>query len=225
MVAAKDEEKRQARELRRQGYSFGEIAKELGVSRSSVHNWCKDIKITSKQKKRLDNKQRQMGDNNKGALANKERGRKQRISYQQVGRKKAQEGNYLHCIGCMLYWAEGTKSRNSIGFANSDPEMILVFMRFLRESLQVPEEKLRMKVHCYARTEEEQTRIEQYWLDLLDLDRARMQKTQLLEGSDKALNRLRQGVCTVMVNSTEHLHHIFGAIQEYGGFEDDTWLD
>lgn len=29
-----------------------------------------------------------------------------------------------HIAGCMLYWAEGSKSRNSIQFVNSDPAMV-----------------------------------------------------------------------------------------------------
>lgn len=36
----------------------------------------------------------------------------------------------LHLAGCMLYWAEGAKSRNTIEFANSDPNMVRLFCRF-----------------------------------------------------------------------------------------------
>jgi hypothetical protein len=39
-------------------------------------------------------------------------------------------------------------------------------------------------------------------------------------------NRLPYGVCNVRVlRSTALVQHIYGAIQEYGGFEEPRWLD
>ena len=42
-VRAKDEVRAQARELRRQGRTYTEIAAELGVSKSSCSLWCDDM--------------------------------------------------------------------------------------------------------------------------------------------------------------------------------------
>ena len=38
-------------------------------------------------------------------------------------------------------------------------------------------------------------------------------------------NRLPYGVCTLNVHSTELVQHIYGATQEYAGFEEPRWLD
>lgn len=38
-------------------------------------------------------------------------------------------------------------------------------------------------------------------------------------------NKLPYGVCTVQVCSTELVQHVFGAIQEYSGFDNPAWLD
>jgi hypothetical protein len=64
-----------------------------------------------------------------------------REQYQQEGRIKAREGDLLHSHGCMLYWAEGTKSRHELKFSNADTDMMVTFIKFLREALNVPEEK------------------------------------------------------------------------------------
>lgn len=40
MIKAKDENRRRAQLLRQEGYSFGQIAKKLGVSSSTVKSWC-----------------------------------------------------------------------------------------------------------------------------------------------------------------------------------------
>ena len=36
----KDEQRRQAQQLRQEGYSFGQIARTLGVASSTVKSWC-----------------------------------------------------------------------------------------------------------------------------------------------------------------------------------------
>ena len=40
MAKAREESWKQAQQLRQEGYSFGQIAKELGVSSSTVKSWC-----------------------------------------------------------------------------------------------------------------------------------------------------------------------------------------
>ena len=56
-------------------------------------------------------------------------------------------GTLLHQAGCMLYWAEGAKSRNSAKFANSDPPMMLLFRRFLTTALGVDRGEIRMSIN------------------------------------------------------------------------------
>ena len=38
----------------------------------------------------------------------------------------------LKIAGIMLYWAEGTLKRSTVDFSNSNPEMIKIFLKFLR---------------------------------------------------------------------------------------------
>lgn len=56
-------------------------------------------------------------------------------------------------IGISLHWAEGYKRQNGIktpqpDIADSDPALIGIFLRFLREILKISEEKLRPKIFC-----------------------------------------------------------------------------
>jgi len=225
MVQAKEEEMRLARELRMQGWSYKQIAEEIGVSKGSVHNWCKDIKLTPEQKAANKERQIKRGKNNKGAQTNRKKALIERREYQNAGRMKARQGSHLHMIGCMLYWAEGAKyRRNNLIFANSDVKMIQVFAHFLREELNVQDDGIKVKVHCHTTNPDEIEAIENYWLNLLQLPRDNLNTTQIVKSSGKSRNRLQYGVCTITVNNTEILQHIFGAIQEYGGFENDNWL-
>ncbi len=130
----------------------------------------------------------------------------------------------LHAIACMLYWAEGAKKRNIVYFVNSDPHMLNLFMRFLREETTVEDSAIRIHIHCHTHDPLEIERIERYWLDLLDLPNSCLRKTQIKKGSTTRKNRLEHGVCGIRVNSTELAQQIYGAIQEYGGFENPDWL-
>ena len=225
MAMAKKEDKLVARGLRMEGWSYSQIAEELGVSKGSAHLWCHDIELTTEQK--IANKERQNppGKQNKGSQRNQANALADRKQYQELGRIKARERSRLHMIACMLYWAEGAKSnRHAIIFANSDSEMIQVFIQFLREEFAVAEEKLKVKIHCHTQIPEEIEAIEEYWLDLLNLSRDNLQKTQIVKSSGRSKNRLDYGICTLIVQSTKLLQHIFGAIQEYGNFENEDWL-
>lgn len=225
MAKAKKEDKLVARGLRMEGWSYSQIAKELGVSKGSAHLWCHDIELTREQE--AVNKERGIyyGEDNKGAKVNKAKALVERKEYQELGRIKARERSRLHMMGCMLYWAEGAKSvRNVVQFANSDVEMILVFARFLAEELNVPTDMMKIQIHCHTKTIEEREEVEQYWLEILKLPAENLIKTQVLQGSGRSINRLQYGICSLRVYSTELYQHIFGAIQEYGDFENEDWL-
>ena len=52
---AKPEKKREARQYRRQGKSMKWIAERIGVARSSVSVWTRDIQLTPEQEEALNN--------------------------------------------------------------------------------------------------------------------------------------------------------------------------
>lgn len=220
----KRETRELARHLRRQGKAVGEIATALGVSKSSVSQWVRDIALSQEQIQTLKANQRKYAGQNSGAKANRAQALNKRLAYQDAGRMAARTGSRLHQMGCMLYWAEGAKTRNAIYFANSDPNMMRLFARFLREELDVSDGDIRILIHCHSDDPIEIKRIEQYWLELLQIPVSSLNKTQIKKGSDTRKNILANGVCSLRVFSTELTHHIYGAIQEYGGFENPDWL-
>jgi transposase-like protein len=215
----------EARRLRQeQGKTLDEIALALGVAKSTVSGWVRDIELTPAQIAAINVNKRIYGNQQRGAEVNRERARELRLKQQLAGRLKAREGRPLHMAGCMLYWAEGAKERNGIHFSNSDPYMHLMFMRFLCEELGVLRQTIKLKIVCHAQNDEECRRIEQYWLDLLQVPLTNLGKTFVKPTSTKVHNHLPNGVCMVRVYDTALVSHIFGAIQEYGGFENPEWL-
>lgn len=128
----------------------------------------------------------------------------------------------------MLFWAEGSKQRNTIEFVNSDPAMVAFFLRFLRTCFAVKDTKVRIRCNLFADHLEGQAEIEQFWLDRLELPRGCLQTSVVNRYSKyskkKRRNKLPYGTCRLRVHDTQMVQSIYGAIQEYAGFEREEWL-
>ncbi|HET8895443.1 MAG TPA: hypothetical protein VFM96_15245 [Gaiellaceae bacterium] len=129
----------------------------------------------------------------------------------------------------MLYWAEGAKARNTVKITNSDPEVLVYFVRFLREQFDVADHRMSVYCNLFADHLERQREIEDYWLARLDLPPDCLRKSMVNVYSKysekKRIGRLPFGTCALCVNSTQIVQTIYGSIQEYGGFERPEWLD
>lgn len=222
----KTAERTRARKLRReQGASVKELAELLGVSKSTVSIWVRDIQLTEAQYVAL---RRRMGGRIDGSRANAVRALARRRAEQDSGRVDARKGDLLHAAGCMLYWAEGSRSRNAIEFTNSDPAMVSFFLRFLRECYGVPETKITVTCNLFADHLEHQREIEQFWLDQLRLPDESLRKSSVNVYSKyskkKRRNRLPYGTCRLKVCDTRIVQSIYGAMQEYAGFDREEWV-
>ncbi len=223
----KTDEREQARRLRALGWSIKEIEQQLRVSRSSVSVWVRDVVLGPDERRALVEKTRLgplVAAARKSAVA-----REQRRLYQLEGRRFCQERDVSYASGCMLYWAEGAKERNSVRIVNSDRELLVLFARFLRKHFDVDDAAMRLRCNLSAANEAEQSAIEQYWVDSLDLPASCLRKSSVNVHSNYSLkkrtNKLPYGTCELTVNSTRIVQTIYGSIQEYGGFDRPEWLD
>ncbi len=220
----KQEVRERARQLRSQGVSVRDIARTLNVSKGTVSLWVRDIRLSHEQIAALKENQRRYGGQNSGAQRNRLKAQELRRLYQERGRIKAREGHPLHLAGCMLYWAEGAKDKHRLYFVNSDPNMVCLFKRFLSEELAIFDCDITITILCHTTDIDEIRRIEQYWLDLLGLPQSSLRKTIHKVGSEKSRHVLKHGICSMRVYRVEAVQHIYGAIQEYGGFDNPDWL-
>ena len=129
----------------------------------------------------------------------------------------------------MLYWAEGSRSRNQLRFTNSDPEMVRFFVRFLRRCFGVAADEISVTCNLFADHAEHQEEIEQFWLNIVGVRRTSLCRSTVNAYSKysqkKRQNKLPYGTCRVVLSRTHVTQHIYGAIQEYGGFDRPEWLD
>jgi hypothetical protein len=224
----KTRERAQARRLRRLGWSVRQIERHLKVSRSTASLWVRDIRLNEEQIAELHRRSATSPGQLAGAAANAALGRARRRGYQLEGRMRARIDDPLHLAGCMLYWAEGDKGRQGVRIANSDPEVLRLFVRFLRECYGVEEHRLSVTCNLFADHLQRQQEIENFWLETLGLPRRCLRRSIVNVYSKysqkKRKNKLPYGTSRLTYSDTRTLQAIYGAIQEYAGFDRPEWL-
>ena len=180
---AKSLQKLQARKLRRIGKSIGEIARELKVSKSSASLWCSDIELTPEQITNLIKREGSGAAKGRQIAARLRKAeRKQRVDkFCDIGLKKIGHltNRERFLVGAALYWAEGSKKTREVMFANSEPEMILLFLRWLTKNLLIPSERIYCRIGVNQEHEERASIIEQYWSRVTGVPMQRFKKTIL----------------------------------------------
>jgi len=149
----KVKEKQKAVLLRKQGYSFKEIARKLDVSKSTASIWLRDIKLDEKAKKRL------LGRAKKGIMTMARRKRnkveKERLKFLKQGLIKVKKLSNISCdqakiFLALIYWCEGTKTAdNTLKFANSDPTLIKFFMDMFYKGFNINSKKIKALIHLH----------------------------------------------------------------------------
>jgi predicted transcriptional regulator len=135
---AKDDVRAKARELRERGLAYQQIAAELGVSKSSVSLWVRDLPRPERLSYEECAKRR-----DRAVAAYWAAERPRREAAREAIRAEAQErtgqlsARDVLVAGAIAYWCEGTKSKpyrrsNRVIFMNSDPRLIRFYLGFLR---------------------------------------------------------------------------------------------
>lgn len=225
-MKAKLEKKLAAQQMRREGMSLNVISQALHVAKSSVSNWVRGVGLTDDQAKLLleNNLAATKKSRLRVAEINKQRAIDRRLGYQELGRQDAERNDPLHLAGCMLYWAEGTKYRNAVTFSNTDPHMHRFFVRFLQTCFGVTNQQFTISCIIHENDAQQREEIELFWLSELALPANCLRKTTIKKNGKTVTRRAQYGVCRVTVCSTEIVQRIYGAIQQYGGFKNLSWI-
>ncbi|MFI5889435.1 resolvase [Actinoplanes sp. NPDC051513] len=137
---AKDDLRDLAVEMRRDGCSVPKIASELGVSKSTAYLWTKHIPLDSTPAAREERLRRHMELMREARWAPHRRARDGDRAA--VGRRLGEwvgelSDREVTLIGAVAYWCEGAKEKPwhqttlSLQFINSDPRLILLFLRYV----------------------------------------------------------------------------------------------
>ena len=173
----KRREQHRARKMREEGASIKEITVALGVAKSSVSVWVREIKLTPQQKRRLSEKGHALEviEKRRATRLRNEKARKQEAVDAAAAKICRLSKRELLLFGVAAYWGEGTKKPNSVEFCNSDPRFIQIMMRFFKDVCSVPRHKFRGRVQLHAHLDAAEA--EKYWSRISGIPLAQFQTT------------------------------------------------
>ncbi len=196
------ESKNKAIQLRKEGYSLFEISRKLGISKSTASLWLRDIVLKNSARKRLS--QRSLIGYKKGQEILKRRRNVLRNEIKRNANKSLQRINLNNetkkLLCSLLFWAEGAKIDRHITFINSDPIMVKTFLKLLRSSFPIVEEKFRILVHVHEYHNNES--IKSYWLSVTKIPLSKFNKTYLKPNTRKRIRKNYNG--TVSIRYYDH---------------------
>lgn len=179
---AKDDLRARARAFRLQGLGYEEIVAQLGVSKSSVSLWVRDLPRPARVApeecaKRAAERMRRYWTAERPVRA----ARRAAASAAAAASIRGLTDREILIAGAVAYWCEGTKNKphrraDRVSFANSDPELISLFLLFL-DTAGVSRSDLvfRLQIHETANVES----AERFWLTLTEARKEQFRKTYL----------------------------------------------
>ena len=101
----------------------------------------------------------------------------------------------------MLYWSEGAKGGGSLTFANTDPKLCKLYIKLLRDSYKIDEQKIRVRVHVHHYHNISNTF--RFWSDLLNVPLSQFGKPYIKPRSEtKKYRENFAGICFIKYHST-----------------------
>lgn len=174
-------------EFRRIGHSIPEISLLVGVSKSTVLRWVKDVAI---EEEYIDTWRSKQGGSKIGAQA------RWNIAGSQVRSLLPSSlglDHYLLIASC-LYWGEGNKE--DFTFSNSDPEMVRVVIACLRY-FSLATDDIKITIRIYEDMVSRQEEIQYFWIQKLGLPSGTIVKFTVLSG--KKEGKLLFGMCRLRI--------------------------
>jgi hypothetical protein len=197
-------DKEKAIQLRRQGRSYKQIKRELGISMSTLASWFKNEPWSQEIKNRLSEQVSWANPKSLELLtqANRERWKAKHEGYRQAAIKEFHKykNDQLFLAGIMLYWGEGEKKAKSstVRLGNSEPEMIKIFNLFLTKVLGISPDRISAWLLLYPDLVDPVQK--NFWSKTTGLSVQQFKKSTYIAGRHPS-RRLSYGVCTIVVQS------------------------
>ena len=196
---AKDYVRAKARALREQGLSYNQIAAELGVSKSSVSLWVRDLPRPEPLSYEAFQERHVAGVRRWWASERQVR-EARRVADRAAAANEIGDLNDREIIiaGAIAYWCEGAKNKpdrryDRVVFTNSDPGLSVLFLRFL-DTAGIGRDRLIYQVQIHESADVRTA--QEFWLSVTGADPAQFRRPTLKRHNPR----------TVRTNTGEDYH-------------------
>jgi hypothetical protein len=211
---ARKEDKQKAINLRKEGKSYSEIKSLLGVNKSTLSGWLKDMPLSSERMRQLRDHNLKRIENFRRTMAEKKKAKLDLVFgkvKKDISRLKDRD---LFIGGLFLYWGEGSKrDRGGISFTNTNPAMIKFFIKWLG-LMGFGKDKLKVNLHLYS--EMDQVKQINYWSKELGISKKQFRRPYIKNSFSRDIkykSGFGQGTCSVILEKQEMNDYILMALK------------
>jgi len=172
------------REIRRkEEISFKGIGERFNIHSSTIRNWCYDLPSNRHETLIIRNE--------------KIRKKLKASEISAIPKIDSIGKNQAKFLTAILYGCEGSKypSSNTLSFVNSDPYLILSFLKLLKKSFDLDKNKFSVRLQIH--TTHDYEKLKNFWADLLDLPESYFIKPTIKEPRGKKHRNNYMGTCTL----------------------------
>lgn len=187
---AKFNQKIKARELRKNGNSIKDIAKKLAVSVSSASLWCRDIRLSEAQLKKIfkTKSKKIIAGRMKGALFQRMRKRNAiKLAKEEARKLKKLNSDELFIAGLALYLAEGSKKMGRVQFTNSDPRIINFMLIWFKRFFNITKNDIKCSILINQIHEERDGQIKNFWQKYLKIKPEKFNQIRYIKTKQKKI--------------------------------------
>jgi|SRR3989344_3555190 len=176
---------KKVRFLRNHGFSLPEISREMKIPKTTVFDLVKGVEILPEYLSEWTAK----------------RGGSRRTMLKKIKQAAVEGEKFVShltkkekiLILCALYWAEGNKK--DFILTNTDPALIRVFIRVLKDTLRLKNDQIRISLRLYEDLDKEKCL--NFWSKIVGIPKSKFLTTNILPG--KKIGKLEYGMCRVRV--------------------------
>lgn len=186
--------------MRKQGYSYSDIAPRAGVSKSTLSIWLANVEYTPNAEV-----VERIGKARAASSEAKSRIKRESIALA-LGEAKKELGvisrRDLFMLGLGLYIGEGEKSTQQVRFVNSNPYVMNLAVRWFVKTLGLSRGHLRLHLHLYPDSNEVASL--RYWSRMTTIPLGQFRKTMVDRRTNKRAvkaGKLPYGTAHLSVNS------------------------
>lgn len=205
MVSRWSHLKEEALALRRSGMSMTVIERKLGIARSTLSGWFKEVSLTEEQRTRLMKNSQDGWKKARSRAAESHKAQKslRLLRAKQEALKVMEEleltNATLDLAFAMLYLGEGSKS-GTTSIASSDPKILKFVLAVLEHNYSITRDMVKCELHL--RADQNPDELKNYWSEelLIPLDRFRKSYIDQRTAGRPTYERYK-GVCVLYCGS------------------------
>jgi hypothetical protein len=189
---AKDDLRDKARQLRAEGLNYNQITARLGVSKSSVSLWVRDLprppRLSVEEcRKRSAEGSRRYWDAERPAREARLAG----VAAHAAAEFGDMTDREVLIAGAIAYWCEGVKNKphrraDRVVFINSDPALIGFFLKFL-DTADIARDALVFRVYIHESADVEAA--QRFWLDVVRAQPSQFRRPALKHHNPKTVRK------------------------------------